>query len=611
MKLPFHYRANKKIKSLAMWIMNLAAPRSTDARIDLHERPIRKILLVRANTRLGDTILAIPAILLFRTNFPNARIDFVGSTIGKMLFRNLPVARYYQIRRPFPGAWWDYRRLMKEIRSVGYDLTVDVSGSQSAMGAFIVGFSGAALRAGLRGKRDRWYNIRVPRPAEINKYRTVPMFVAALGLPSDGVFPTLALSAADKAEGARRIEALVGRGDGPVVGVFVGGRIGIGKRWPARYFLQLVAGLKAQGRRVALFVGPEEKDLIGFFEQRLGRDIPVIHEPSPWIFATMVSQCDLFVTCDGGPMHLACAAGARTVAIFLQHNYDRWGPSPSLGRIVYQPGGPSAENVLEVCLQELSNASGGLGPREPLAAGPRSEESRPSTAGQPTQDPAHVSSQGGLSPISGPPLPGGRAFSFSGYAHIPFYLAMVAYAWFFPPSGLFTAGTWLEGFTDSVGIGSVLAGGFLRIWAAAHAGRHDLSRDFKAPMLVTTGPYAYVRQPIYTGNLLIALGMIFLAEAFILTPLLLALFAWQHTNVAAAEEEFLKEKFGEDFDLYRLSVPKYVPKVLPRKFSLGIRFPLMELGAVWGIFLVGFFLEWIESPRHRRLLVHFYHWLLR
>ena len=608
MKRPFHYRLNKKIKGLALWVLNLAAPRSADVRMDLHERPIRKILLVRANFRLGDSVLASSAILLFRRNFPNARIDFVGSLIGKTLFQNLPLDHYYEVFRPFPQAWWAYRGLMKKIRSVGYDLAIDVSGSQSAMGAFIVGFSGTPLRVGLRGKSDRWYNIRIPRPAEINKYRTVSALVATLGLQSDEVFPSLALSGADRAEGARRIEAMVRQGDDPVVGLFVGGRISVGKRWPGRFFLQLVAGLQAQGARVAVFIGPEEKDLIGFFKQRLEPEIPVIHESSLWTFATMVSRCDLFVTCDGGPMHLACAAGARTVAIFLKSDFDRWGPPPSLGRIVYQPGSPSAESVLEVCLQEVSLVSGRLGSRERFAPGTLSEKTRPSTLGRLAQDPSPVSTHGGLSPNSKTPLSGRRAFSWVGCAHLLFYLVMVAYAWFSPPSGLFTEGTWLEAFTDSIGIGSVLAGGFLRIWAVSHAGKHDLSQT---PMLVTTGPYAYVRQPIYTGNLLIGLGMIFLAEALVLTPLLLALFAWQHYSVASAEEEFLKEKFGEDFDLYRLSVPKYVPKVMPRKFSLGINFPLMELGAVWGIFLIGFFLEWMESPRHRKLLVHFYHWLLK
>ena len=611
MTVPLHYRLNKKISGLAMWVLNLATLRSADAQVDLRQRPIRKILLVRANFRLGDSLLATPAILLFRRNFPHARIDFVGSSIAKVLFQNLSMDHHYQIARCYPDAWWPYLRLIREIRSVGYDLAVDVSCSQSAMGAVIVGFSGARLRAGLRGRRDHWYNIRIPRPAEKNKYRTIPALVAALGLQSCEVFPSLALSPAEKTEGARRIGTMVELGDGPVVGVFVGGRISVGKRWPARCFLQLVAALQARGLRVAAFVGPEEKDLIGLFKERLGRDVPVVYEPSPRIFAAMVARCDLFVTGDGGPMHLACAVGVRTVAIFLKPDYGRWGPPPSLGRIICQAGGPSAGEVLEVCLQELSQISPPSRSLERLEQGGVSETARRSTLGRVVKDPSSPLSVRDLSLSLKMSRFKQRVFSFIGYTQVLFFVAVIIYAWFFPPSGIFAEGTWTEAFTDSFGIGSLLAGGFLRFWAVSHAGKHNLSRSLKTPMLVTTGPYAYIRHPIYTGDFLTGLGMIFLSEAFSLTPLFVALFALQDHIITSAEERFLKEKFGEEFDLFRLSVPKYLPRVMPRTFSLGRKFPLKELGVVWGIILAGFFVEWIESPLHRTWLAGLYHWLVR
>ena len=52
--------------------------------------------------------------------------------------------------------------MLREIRAARYDLAVDVGGSNAALGAFIVGFSGARFRAGLRGKWDSWFNLRFP-----------------------------------------------------------------------------------------------------------------------------------------------------------------------------------------------------------------------------------------------------------------------------------------------------------------------------------------------------------------------------------------------------------------------------------------------------------------
>ena len=73
---------------------------------------------------------------------------------------------------------------------------------------------------------------------------------------------------------------------------------------------------------------------MGLFSDALDSGIAKVLESSLSDFAAMVSNCDLFVTCDSGPMHLACALGTRTVAIFQNPNFDHWAP-PSLIEIVH------------------------------------------------------------------------------------------------------------------------------------------------------------------------------------------------------------------------------------------------------------------------------------
>ncbi len=352
-----NYRLNKQISGAAIGMMSLLSGRSPDIEVDLRREPIRKILLVRGNFRMGDSVLATPAIFLFRKNFPGAEIDFVGSPMSRTLFQNLPIDRHYEITRRFPDAMWSYFRLIEQLRSMGYDLAVDVSGSQSAMGAFVVGFSGARLRVGLRGRRDRWFNIRLPKPPERNKYRALPALVAGLGLESEEIFPSLILSPEENREGKIRVEAALGGGVGPghpIVGIFVGGRASRRKRWPAENFLQVAAAISRHEAKVALFVGPEEKNLIDFYRRNLAPGVPVFFEPSVRGFAAMVRRCDLFVTCDSGPMHLACAVGARTVAIFQKADHRHWGPPPELARIVYQEGGATVAGVVGACREEMA-----------------------------------------------------------------------------------------------------------------------------------------------------------------------------------------------------------------------------------------------------------------
>jgi protein-S-isoprenylcysteine O-methyltransferase Ste14 len=157
---------------------------------------------------------------------------------------------------------------------------------------------------------------------------------------------------------------------------------------------------------------------------------------------------------------------------------------------------------------------------------------------------------------------------------------------------------------DAGGIGSVLAGCLLRTWALSHGGRCSRSRRAQTPKLITTGPYASIRHPLHMGNMLIGLGLVVLAEALPLTVFLLAVFVFHHNVVIPAEEKLLKEKFGEGFDLYCELVPKYIPFAVPwRGLLFGRHLPLNELATLCGIALLGFLVEWLESPLHHDLVI--------
>lgn len=287
-----------------------------------HDDTIRKILLARPSFRMGNSILATPLIFLFRQNFPNARIDFVGTPISGVLFKNLPIDHHYEITRRLPNILSAYLKLIREIRAVGYDLAVELSGSQSAMGAWIVGWSGSRFRVGMIGKRDRWFDVKLPKPQSRNKYELCSALALSMGLSGNPPLPKIILSASEREEALRKTARLLNESNVPDVGVFVGGRVRKHKRWHRDNFVELVKGLRAHKLRVILFVGPEEEDLIEYLNWALTGEVPVIYERSIRLFAAMVSICKLFVAGDGGPMHLACALGVRTVAMFQKDNFE-------------------------------------------------------------------------------------------------------------------------------------------------------------------------------------------------------------------------------------------------------------------------------------------------
>lgn len=356
-KHPLPYFLNKKIRGLIMKVINLFLGEVKKEQGNLPKEQIKKILLVRPNFRIGNAILAIPAIFIFRENFPYAIIDFVGSSASGLLYKHLPVDHHYSITHSFPAILWAYFSLLYKIRPGKYDLAVDVSCSQSMTSSFIVGFSGARFRAGAQGKWDRWFNISIPRPEETNKYRVLPLFFHTMGMDAHQARPQLILSPEEKTDGKKKVMASIGGNRVPVVGVFVGGRKLKGKKWPVENFLKLITTLRAKGVSVIVFFGPDEKNLMGFFKQSLGKDVPLVFEPSLRTFASMVSQCKLFIACDSGPMHLSCALGVRTIALFLKRNFNHWGPPPDTAQIIYNSGGIRVEDVLKVADAELCNVS--------------------------------------------------------------------------------------------------------------------------------------------------------------------------------------------------------------------------------------------------------------
>jgi lipopolysaccharide heptosyltransferase III len=351
---PFRYRMDGSIRRIVMRAISWLALQSDDENPDLRSTSIKKILVVRANFRMGNAILALPAVAACRKTFPDATIDFLGSPISDLLFQQQPLNHHYVAPRRFPQVLWQYPRLMRRLRANRYDLAVDVSCSQSGAAAFVIALSGARIRAGLAGKWEPSFNLKIAKPRERNKYRKLTEFLGALNLERVAPVGSLKFSEAEKAAGRAKLESLGGKDRGKTVGVFVGGRKLRGKRWPLGNFAAVIAGLQRRGIRVIAFLGPEEKDIADLLRGLLDPSVPLVFEPSARKFAAIVAHLDLLICSDSGPMHLACAAGVRVVAIFQPRDVTRWSPPESAARVVCGPDDATAAMVLEAALEELA-----------------------------------------------------------------------------------------------------------------------------------------------------------------------------------------------------------------------------------------------------------------
>lgn len=150
-----------------------------------------------------------------------------------------------------------------------------------------------------------------------------------------------------------------------------------------------------------------------------------------------------------------------------------------------------------------------------------------------------------------------RLFQYRSYTPIPFLLAMFVFA---EPTCT----------TMIVGGGILFLGEALRLWGVAIAGSETRTTgSVGGTFLVTTGPFAYVRNPLYLGNLLIYAGFGVMSSALFPWLLVFALlfFYVQYSFIVSLEEGYLSTTYGEEYARYRSSVFRFIPK--PRRYVQG------------------------------------------
>jgi protein-S-isoprenylcysteine O-methyltransferase Ste14 len=146
-----------------------------------------------------------------------------------------------------------------------------------------------------------------------------------------------------------------------------------------------------------------------------------------------------------------------------------------------------------------------------------------------------------------------------------FPLTMYFFAWFLGYENVATLWYFLVGLTGydlfvSIYMGVILPISNMIILAGVFLIVFGWSRIFRAKdKLVTTGIYGHVRHPQYLGFLLLTMGINFLWTTFstlILWPILALLY-----YRLAKEEEKDMEKFGEEYQKYKNTVPMFIPRL--------------------------------------------------
>jgi len=129
-----------------------------------------------------------------------------------------------------------------------------------------------------------------------------------------------------------------------------------------------------------------------------------------------------------------------------------------------------------------------------------------------------------------------------------------------------------------LGAAFIVMGLILRALASGHVQKNE--------QLAMTGPYAYTRNPLYLGSLILAIGFVIAARSLWIAVVLLIVFLAIYIPVIRAEEKYLEQRFPE-FAEYAARVPRLLPRTRAasdkgEKFSWGLYWKHREYNATLG-----------------------------
>jgi heptosyltransferase-3 len=310
---------------------------------------IHKVLVVRPDPRVGNVLLTTPLLRALKAGLPGARVEMLVARGKEPLVQGLPfidglVSFDKQSFFRSPLRFW---RFVRGLRAAGYDLAIEAGHFHafSFTAAWLTRATGARIRIGHdRGLAARFLTDAVAHdPAQVNDVRAKLELLLPLHLLPAGTELQTPLGGALPA----------GIPTAPFVALNLGARKA-DHRWPPEAFGALARRLQARGLVPLLLWGPGEEALCEAALAASGglavRGPPTNLEE----LAATFRACAVAVTNDTGPMHLACAVGAKVVAVFLADDAERWAhPGPRFAGVRVRDEADAVEAVERAVLQLL------------------------------------------------------------------------------------------------------------------------------------------------------------------------------------------------------------------------------------------------------------------
>ena len=293
-----------------------------------------RILLIQLH-HLGDVVLATPAARAARAALPGARIDFLTSPLGAQALQDNP-----HIDNVIVKPSW------RSLRAARYDAVYDMHSVPPT--ALYTAMTGARERIGIRGRgpRNLAYNKLLDKEhGHIYMARQKMRLLGDLGVKPDIANASLVINITDE----QRVwaAALLEQKQmfTPVVALSPVAKHDY-KQWGAKNWAAVGDALAESGAAVLITSGPGE-------EAQAEEVAKLMKQPSVYSYgrttvrqlAAIYQQCALWVGNDGGPKHLAVAAGTPTVTVYRGDLGAIWSDAQSSKQIAIDSGSERVDAI--------------------------------------------------------------------------------------------------------------------------------------------------------------------------------------------------------------------------------------------------------------------------
>lgn len=291
------------------------------------------IAVIRVD-QIGDIVLAVPFLQALRRRYPHARISFITTSAGQALLKSVPGladvrvfdAPWFSGDRGILQAMRDLRLLLKRLDA---DAVVDLRGDvrhlwsarRALPDAWIEGYgiTGGGFLA------DRVPEHEPGRHAALKNFAFLDVTAPCAPLGIDAAIAGQPLN--------RRVRDLL---PAEKVRPWVAFHIGAGqdaKRWPEGHWKKLTARVSQETDALILWIGDRDADdrsriVLSLLDPKdRERSIVICHLLNLGELGTLLRMCDLLVTHDSGPAHVAAACGIPILVLFsLVNDPDEWRP---------------------------------------------------------------------------------------------------------------------------------------------------------------------------------------------------------------------------------------------------------------------------------------------